>query len=66
MTPCDSRFKPVLHAVVLRIPDRCALWTHRHQLTKAFLATRGLTQDGLAARMIASKFTNRRGCVQTP
>lgn len=32
---------------------------HRHQLTKAFLATRGLTQTGLAARMIASKFTNR-------
>ena len=31
-----------------------------HQLTKAFLATRGLTQTGLAARMIASKFTNRR------
>jgi hypothetical protein len=30
-----------------------------HQLTKAFLATRGLSQDGLAARMIASKFTNR-------
>ena len=30
-----------------------------HQLSKAFLATRGLAQEGMAARMIASKFTNR-------